>query len=869
MAPTDFDTLFHALTGNPPFPWQRQLYRRLVAGDPPVSCNLPTGLGKTAVLHLWLLALAARPEAVPRRLVYVVNRRTVVDQATREAEKLRERLPQVPAVCDALLNLCAQGTKLPLAISTLRGQFADNGEWRADPARPAVIVGTVDMIGSRLLFSGYGCGFKSRPLHAGFLGQDVLLVHDEAHLEPAFQDLVLAIQAEQERCRDLRPLRVMELTATSRDSEKPFGLTPEDRDDKEVQKRIGAKKQLLLHEVPDDKSVAERVLALARVHEPENKAVLIFLRRVEDVEKVAGKLPAGRVERLTGTLRGHERDRLATENKVFARFLPSGERAGREQTEGTVYLVCTSAGEVGVNISADHLVCDLTPLDSMAQRFGRVNRFGEGAARLDVVHPAAFDDEDDYDIRRHRTLQLLRRLGEDASPAALGRLRNQPDLPCVFEDAFSPRPESPLVTDILFDTWALTSVRGPLPGRPPVEDWLHGRSERELPDTYVAWREEVGRITGALLEEYPPADLLDDYPLKPHELLRDRTDRVAKHLAMLAKRTPDLPAWVVEPDGEIRWLSLAELTEEDKQKRPAVDLRRRTVVLPPAAGGLNNGMLDGEAVFDPAKRAEYDVADRWFEDREQQRPYRARAWDDEQQPLGMRLVRTLELETADSEAEGESEAPARMWRWYVRPRAAGEEAGSSGLRPCPLERHNGDAGHAAAGFVSRLCLPEPLGRIVELAARCHDLGKARAVWQRGIGNTEYDPERPATALAKSGHRRPPEDLNRYRHEFGSLLDVLDEATEHGQECARLAADERELLLHLIAAHHGRARPHFEPEEAFDPERPVESAEELAREVPRRFARLQRRYGRWGLAYLESLVRAADILASQPREEEQP
>ncbi len=36
---------------------------------------------------------------------------------------------------------------------------------------------------------------------------------------------------------------------------------------------------------------------------------------------------------------------------------------------------------------------------------------------------------------------------------------------------------------------------------------------------------------------------------------------------------------------------------------------------------------------------------------------------------------------------------------------------------------------------------------------------------------------------------------------------------------------------------------------------------IASEVPRRFARLQRKYGRWGLAYLESLLRAADYAAS--------
>jgi CRISPR-associated endonuclease/helicase Cas3 len=73
---------------------------------------------------------------------------------------------------------------------------------------------------------------------------------------------------------------------------------------------------------------------------------------------------------------------------------------------------------------------------------------------------------------------------------------------------------------------------------------------------------------------------------------------------------------------------------------------------------------------------------------------------------------------------------------------------------------------------------------------------------------------------------------------------------------------QDLVLHLIAAHHGRARPHFSADEAFDPERPEERTAEIVREVPRRFARLQRKYGRWGLAYLESLVRAADALASQ-------
>jgi len=70
-----------------------------------------------------------------------------------------------------------------------------------------------------------------------------------------------------------------------------------------------------------------------------------------------------------------------------------------------------------------------------------------------------------------------------------------------------------------------------------------------------------------------------------------------------------------------------------------------------------------------------------------------------------------------------------------------------------------------------------------------------------------------------------------------------------------------LVLHLIAVHHGRGRPHFPSEEAYDPEATDEMNSTVAGQVPQRFARLQRQYGRWGLAYLESLLRAADWYAS--------
>ena len=119
--PIDFAATFQALTGNAPFPWQRALYQKFVEGEIPKSCNLPTGLGKTSVVTVWLIALANHPDTTPRRLVYVVNRRTVVDQTTTEVEGWREKLA-TGGLHDALTSLCSLPLKekeSPLALSTL------------------------------------------------------------------------------------------------------------------------------------------------------------------------------------------------------------------------------------------------------------------------------------------------------------------------------------------------------------------------------------------------------------------------------------------------------------------------------------------------------------------------------------------------------------------------------------------------------------------------------------------------------------------------------------------------------------------------------------------------------------------------------
>ncbi len=852
-----FAKRFEALTGNAPFPWQERLFLWFLSGKTlPADVSLPTGTGKTSIMAIWLLALAAKSSAdsrqisIPRRLIWVVNRRVVVDQATDEAARMRERIND-PAIVEldpirsALMKLCGETSGDVLGISTLRGQFEDNAEWRGNPSRPAVIVGTVDMVGSRLLFSGYGVGFKTKPLHAGFLGQDALLVHDEAHLEPAFQKLLEAILEEQKRCGEFGTFHVMALSATSRgkkDANRANDVFELDEDDKkspsEIARRLGATKQVKPKPSKEKAALADEIATQALTFEGSGCAVLVFVQSVEAVEEIVKKLPKDRKEQLTGTLRGLERDQLVTKD-LFRRFLP-----GPKTASPTAYLVCTSAGEVGVNISADHLICDLSPFDSMVQRFGRVNRFGDrDDTQIHIFHPAEADFKDDeLDRRRQKTLALLKNLDGDGSPKAIGELMKAEDC----QAAFTPPPTILPATDILFDAWALTTIKGKLPGRPPVERYLHGVSN-EPPETRVAWREEVGVITGDLLKQNPPGDLLEDYPLKPHEWLRDRSDRVHKRLSKLAERHPHEPVWLLADDGSVETLApdkepwtLEKLASSKKER-----IENCTVLLPPSAGGLSEGSLDGDS------NKASDVADLWQDAKGNQR--RIRVWDDK--ITEMRLIRTIDT---DSDAEDEADddegkaSRRRYWNWYERPKAADNDGSERDTGAVLWKVHTDDVVTNATRIVEHLPLRGELSEAIKLAAKFHDLGKGRQVFQTNIGNPGCIP-----LLAKSGKKTQPYKANEhFRHEFASLLDVQNDS-----DFLELSQDMREVVLHLVATHHGRGRPHFPIEEAYDPAATDQQNSVVAAQVPQRFARLQRKYGRWGLAYLESLLRAADYAAS--------
>jgi CRISPR-associated endonuclease/helicase Cas3 len=822
-----FRQYFSVLTGRTPYPWQRKLFLDLTSGHWPEVVPLPTGSGKTAVMHIWLLALAwslkKGESRIPRRLAWVVNRRVVVDQASDEATTLAGcGLEGCPEVSQLLAAASASGTRL--AVSTLLGQRADDGDWARDPSTPAIIVGTVDMIGSRLLFRGYRSGGYQRPIDAGLLGVDAIIVNDEAHLSPAFARLIAEVSRRCPAARVEKPFRVLLLSATSGETElRGFDHLPaQDAAESDAFRSVfEARKSLVLCEV--DKKTVDKELVEQAAGATAGRT-LLFIESPEKAANAADRLRKdGRaVKLLTGTMRGLERDRLA-KDPVFQQFLEPAP------PDTPVWLVATSAAEVGVNLTSERLVTGLVEADHLIQRFGRLNRFGNGSGEAYVVFAPPEDE------RLVRTLEYLRMLSEDISCRAIWECPPP-------EEARSEKPRLARLDDRLIETWAQTTYRDrDMPEQ--VAPWLHGK-EDEDPETELAWRADVAvwaewRLDGERIEQ-----ILERYPVRPHERLREPARRVENKLKELAQTLGDAAnesrVVRVHSDGSAALVPLPDLLEKG-------NLGYQLLILPHTLGVLQNGMFRPELPDEGA--ASSDVADRDAEQDLRRRRYRIAGgvWTRigaVEEPFPAGSDRKSLAEFARERGLG-APFPVRNVREeetgemlvYFRP---APKQKPSALRDVPLKEHQGAVASMACRLAQHLGL-ERFAQQFDWAGLRHDSGKGREIWQRAFGGDVKAP------IAKSSSPVNLRLLGGYRHELGSLIDV---------------SETDDLVLHLIASHHKAARPYF-TDYQLDPENVKRSAA-AALEAACRFARLQQRFGLWGLAYLEALFKCSDGLASDEK-----
>ena len=163
-----FEDFFACATGSHPYPYQATLAK---AAHMPTLLKIPTGAGKTesAVLG-WLYRRFQHPDqavrdSTPRRLVYCLPMRTLIEQTVDRTEPWLKNL-----------NMAGE-----VGVVTLMGG-EPRDQWYLEPEKTLIIVGTQDMLLSRALNRGYGNSPFMWPVEYGLLNNDCLWVMDEVQL---------------------------------------------------------------------------------------------------------------------------------------------------------------------------------------------------------------------------------------------------------------------------------------------------------------------------------------------------------------------------------------------------------------------------------------------------------------------------------------------------------------------------------------------------------------------------------------------------------------------------------------------------------------------------------------------------------------
>jgi CRISPR-associated endonuclease/helicase Cas3 len=797
---------FSWLTGHPPYLWQVKAFGALVDNQIPSALALATGSGKTSLIPIWLLSLLYQQQtfgkiALPRRLVWVINRRAVVDQATEVTEQIAQRFEE-PGKLQKLLN--SVSVTGGLGVSTLRGEHEDNQEWSDDPSKPAIVIGTVDMVGSRLLFAGYGLSSRQRAQDAGLLGNDVLLVNDEAQLSPAFARLIRLIEDARKQAEIplFKPFSTMHISATLDASSTTNGIFQFDMDSEpseNFQKIYRVEKSLSFKEVARNDKNYEMVALATR-----GKAArtIVMVDTPANASKIAAWIrkaaKTDRVLTMTGTMRGYERDSL-TKNPLFSHFT-----ASKDIPTEPVWLVCTSAGESGIDMSCDLMITDFVAAERLVQRFGRLNRFGETSGEAVLV----YSHEDKQTEGGKSTLAYLKSLHGDISCRTISKNPPPPE-------ACSTRPHLARLHDRDLQLLSYSSIQRSAT-KPSVDSFLHGE-ESEPPYTEVAWRAEVEYLLQASREDRE--EWLNIVRVLSHEKLREHKNTV---LELVEESGHQKEMLVLESDGDVAPFAEVE------------DFQNALLILPPSVLGLSSGMLAEENDGAP-----FDVmgSDR-----------------------GVRFVRQGERifilvgASDDGVTEEQFDEAVKRNKMFVRLAIpAGDDTELIYIEKNPprtkstgdvyLDDHLVAVEQNARGLAERLDIPAETVQLLARAAALHDVGKAHPNWQRAFGNNGG---RHIAKMAKGKRIIRQNILRGLRHEFVSVLESTSEAP---------------LVLDAVASHHKWGRPHF-PERGYDRRRSIADNRQNNLASMKRFVDLQKRFGIWGLAYLEAILRAADAEASE-------
>ena len=917
-----FAAFYRAVNADPerqrrrdPFPWQAKLADRLAGGGEWPAVGIPTGLGKTACLDVavwWLASQAHRKPAertAPTRIWWVVNRRLLVDSTSEHAEEIARALSDpgkqgltgqeaedVAAVAARLRRLSADPNAEPLEVIRLRGGIPSRTP--TDPSQPAVVLCTLPMYGSRLLFRGYGSTRKLRPTDAAMAGADSLVLLDEAHLAPHLRALLPALADCTPGAQSILPHArsrptVVTLTATG-DERHTVDLDDDDKANPVVRQRLDAAKPVTLLRT-ETGDVAQRLAeaTLELIKDASSPAACIVFANTpgtarKTFERLKKRVAGSSAELLLLTGRSREREAERIRDRI--RDPADGMASKRDATvarQRHLIVVATQTLEVGADVDAERLVTEACGVRALTQRLGRLNRLGRHPhARAVYVHlpptrrskgsRRTDTDSDEWPVYGSEPLRVIERLEAGRRSQGTETVNLSPRH--VAEILGAPGDDPGRAPEVLPGLlWEWTKTTTPPPGEAPVEPYFSGIAGPEYAVSLI-WRAHVPDDGEQL---WPRASDREAVDVPIHEVrdpFRDEEDlrRLSPDGVTIEKISLDelRPGDTVVVPSDLGLLD--EFGWNPEATSPVVDASLGKHGLPLDETALRRlcnvsvgrlldtalGVTDDDEDIDPTERDEAveqilaAVADApaptgWSEDEWQTFANGLRP------PVVAARNEVPRLLVADPATE---------------PRSDELDEASLAETAVDLDLHCQAVGTRAGSIARRIGLPDDLVQVVERAGRLHDVGKADRRFQRWL-----DPEGARNGQAAKS--------NMPRHQWNAARSAAGwpRGGRHEALSARLvrrwleqfpAWEEQDLLVHLVISHHGKGRPLVPPPPVADGTTEVVSTVVEGASVtapadlsivdwnqPARFRRLNDRFGPWGLALLEAIVVRADHAVS--------